>query len=206
MTGKLPIFKVGDRCDRNNYKPISVISAVACIFEKLVYEQLENYVTNNNFINPRQSGFRSLFSTTTAMLDLTNEWCFNIDRKLLNGVLFLDLKKAFDTMDHTILIKKLQYLGLDQSAVEWFKSYLSDHMQMCTVNGILSDPEQLSCGVPQGTVLGPLLFLIYIIDLPKCVKYSSTRMFADDTNLTASGSSIFEIKTILDKDSECLTE
>ena len=201
-----PIFKVGDRCDRNNYRPISVISAVARIFEKLVYEQLENYVTNNNFINPRQSGFRSLFSTTTAMLDLTNEWCFNIDRKLVNGVLFLDLKKAFDTVDHTILIKKLQYLGLNQSAVEWFKSYLGDRVQMCAVNGVLSDPDQLSCGVPQGTILGPLLFLIYINDLPNCVKYSSTRMFADDTNLTASGSSIPEIKTMLDKDIECLVE
>ena len=77
---------------------------------------------------------------------------------------------------------------------------------MCTVNGVLLDPEQLSCGVPQGTILGLLLFLIYINDLPNCVKYSSTRMFADDTNLTVSGSSIPEIKTMLDKDIECLVE
>ena len=108
-----PIFKVGDRCDRNKYRPISVISTVVRIFEKLVYEQLENYVTNNNFINARQSGFRPLFSIKTALLDLTDEWCCNIDRKFINGDLFLDHKKVFDTVDHTILIKKLQYLGLN---------------------------------------------------------------------------------------------
>ena len=127
-------------------------------------------------------------------------------RKLLNGVLFLDLKKAFDTVDHTILVKKLQYLGLSQSTVDWFKSYLNDRVQMCMVNGNLSDPEQLLCGVPQGTILGPLLFLIYINDLPNCVKCSSTRMYADDTNLTASGSSISEIKSMLDKDIECVVD
>ena len=127
-------------------------------------------------------------------------------RKHLNGVLFSDLKKAFNTVHHAILVKKLQYLGLSQSTVDWFKSYLNDRVQMCMVNGNLSDPEQLLCGVPQGTILGPLLFLIYINDLPNCVKCSSTRMYADDTNLTASGSSISEIKSMLDKDIECVVD
>ena len=94
----------------------------------------------------------------------------------------------------------MQYLGLHESAIDWFESYLSNRMQIYMVNGILSDPEQLFCGVPQGIILGPLLFLIYINDLPDCVKYSSTRMYADDTNLTASGSCIPEIKSVLDKD------
>ena len=201
-----PIFKTDDRCDTNNYRPISVISGVARVFERLVYNQLESYVTQHNLINPKQSGFRSLHSTTTAMLDLTNEWCFNIDRKLLNGTLFLDLKKALDTVDHTILLKTLEYFGLDLSVIDWFKSYLSDRTQMCMVNGVLSDPQNLSCGVPQGTILGPLLFLIYINDLPNCVKHSSTRMYADDTNLTASGSNIEEIRTMLTKDSESVVE
>ena len=128
-----------------------------------MYYQLEKYVTKHNLLNPRQSGFRSLYSTATAMLDLTNEWCFNIDRKLVNGVLFLDLKKAFDTVDHNILLNKLQYFGLDQPAIAWFESYLSCRTQVCTVNGTLSDARQLTCGVPQGTILGPLLFLMYIM-------------------------------------------
>ena len=92
MAKLAPLFKARDRRDSNNCRPISVISAVARIFEKLVYHQLENYVTKHNLINPRHSGFRSLFSTATGMLDLTNEWCFNIDRKLVNGPLFLNLK------------------------------------------------------------------------------------------------------------------
>ena len=189
-----PIFKPGDRCDSNNYRPISVISAVVRIFEKPMFDQLENYLTTNNLLNHRQSGFRSLFSTATALLDLTNEWCFNIHRKLVNGAIFLDLRKAFDTVDHTILLKKLQYFGLDQFAIGWFKSYLNNRTQMCMVNGVLSDPKQLSCGIPQGTILGPLLFLIYINDLPNCVKFSSTRMYADDTNLTVSGLVLLKLK------------
>ena len=94
-----------------------MISAVVRIFEKLVFEQLENYLTTNNLLNHQQPGFGPLFSTATALLDLTSEWCFNIDRKLVNGALYLNLKKAFDTVDHTILLKKLQYFGLDQFAI-----------------------------------------------------------------------------------------
>ena len=109
------------------------------VFLRLVYSQLEKYIRTHGLINRRQSGFRSLFSTTPAMLDLTNEWSFNIDRKLINGTLFLDLKKAFDTVDHKILIHKLEFFGLDQSAIAWFKSYLSGRMQMCSVNGTLSE-------------------------------------------------------------------
>ena len=105
-----PIFKAGHQCDCNNYRPIPVISAVAHIFEKLVFEKLEDYLTTNNLLNHRQSGFRSLFSTATALLDLTNEWCFNTDHKLVNGALFLDLKKAFDTVDHTLIIRNCNTL------------------------------------------------------------------------------------------------
>ena len=201
-----PIFKTGDRCDANNCRPISIISTVARIFEKVIFYQLENYVTKYKLVNPRQSSFRSLFSTATAMLDLTNEWCFNIDRKLINGAIFLDLKKAFDTVDHVILLQKLQYLGLDQPKIAWFESYLSGRTQVCTINGILSDAQQLSCGIPQGTILGPLLFLIYINDLPACVTYSSTRMYADDTNLNLLGCNITEINPMLEKDIQCVIE
>ena len=109
-------------------------------------------------------------------------------------------------MDHEILLDKLQYLGLDQPAINWFKSYLSGRMQMCSVNGVLSDAQILSCGVPQGTILGPLLFLIYVNDSPSCVTHSSTRMFADDTNLDVSGCSIPEIKSLNERDVQCVVE
>ena len=95
--------KSGERNDPNNFRPISVLPTIARDFEKLVYEQMYAYFTENNLIQPRQSGFRSLHSTVNALLDMTNQWCLNIDRGMVSGVIFLDLKKAFDTVDHRVL-------------------------------------------------------------------------------------------------------
>ena len=99
----------------DNYRPICAISVVAKIFEKLIFEQLYEYLNNNNLITAFQSGFRSLHSTLTALIEATDKWSINIGNKLLNGVIFIDLKKAFDTIDHTILIRKLQMHGVDQN-------------------------------------------------------------------------------------------
>ena len=104
-----PVFKAGERNDPNNYRPISILSTISRVFEKLVYEQLYSYLIKNNLLDSRQSGFRSLHSTVTALLDLTNQWCFNTDRGLVSGIL-LDFKKAFDTVDHQLLLTKLEYI------------------------------------------------------------------------------------------------
>ena len=131
-----------------------------------------------------QSGFRSLHSTLTALLEATSNWSVNIDSGLLNGVIFIDLKKAFDTIDHDILLRKLQIYGVDQSSLKWFQSYLSGLSQKCNVNGCLSSSVPVAYGVPPGSNLGPLLFLVYINDLPNCLSAASPRMFADDTNIS----------------------
>ena len=136
------------------------------------------YFTENNLIQPRQSGFRSLHSTVTALLDMTNQWCLNIDKGMVSGVIFLDLKKAFDTVDHAILLKKLSDYGVQGQTASWFKSYLKDRQQFCVVNGLSSAKNRIVRGVPQGSLLGPLLFLIYINDLSNCLDYSIGRSFA----------------------------
>ena len=110
----------------------------------------------------------------------------NVDDSLLNGVIFLDLKKAFDTMDHAILLGKLKLYGVSSQSLNWFQSYLSDRKQQTFIDGVQSDCRNITCGIPQGSILGPLLFTIYINDLPSCNLFSKPRMYADDTTLTTS--------------------
>ena len=118
-------------------------------------------------------------------MEETNEWIKNIDKSLVNGVIFLDLKKAFDTMDHSILLRKLEFYGLRSQTLAWFKSYLTGRKQKTFVGGELSNFCTLTCGIPQGSILGPLLFILYINDLPSCGVYSKPRMYVDDTTLTS---------------------
>ena len=133
----------------------------------------------NNIIIDEQSGFR--LSTEMILLDSTNEWLGNMDKGLINGVLFLDLKKAFDTVNHKILLTKLEMYGIRGCSLEWFRSYFMNTKQVCAINGKLSDEKQINCGVPQGSNLGPFLFLLYINDLPNCLETTNARLFADDT-------------------------
>ena len=171
-----PIFKEGNKADCGNYRPISVISAVAKLFEKLVYRQLSSFLRLNGILVKQQSGFRQ-HSTETALLSSTNEWLFNMDRSLLSGVLFLDLKKAFDTVDHHILLSKLELCSIKGTSVKWFESYLSGRNQICSVNSRISSVKLLKCGVPQGSNLGPILFLLYVNDLPNCLETTKANFF-----------------------------
>ena len=123
-----------------------------------------------------------------------------MDAGLVNGVVFLDLRKAFDTVDHEILIKKLKIYGVQNTALKWFISYLFDRKQFCKVGSAASSTKNIRCGVPQGSNLGPLLFLLYVNDLPNCLRHSSAEMYADDMNLTACSDDINNLQAILNSD------
>ena len=197
-----PLFKQGERDDLNKYRPISVIPVIAKVFERIVYNQLYAYLTKHNVICKCQSGFRSIHSTITALLGATDTWAYNIDRGKINAVVFLDLKKAFDTVNHEILLSKLNNYGIHGISYNWFKSYLDNRTQKCSINGSLSKTCSLSCGVPQGTILGPLLFLLYINDLPNCLTNCVPWMYADDTHLTYAGDNTGDIESSLNHDLE----
>ena len=127
-----------------------------------------------------------MFSTETTLLEGTNESLWNIDNNLLNGVIFLDLKKAFDTMDHAILLGKLKLYGVSSQSLNWFRSYLSDRKQQTFIDGAQSDFCNITWGIPQRSILGPVIFTIYINDLPSCNLFSKPRIYADDTTPSSS--------------------
>ena len=151
------IFKgKGSRSDPDHYRPISVLSVIARLFEKIIHQQLYYYIKGS--LSSTQSGFKSGYSTETSLLNTTNHWILNIDKKYYNLMLFLHLRKAFDTVAHDILIKKLNLYGIRGTELAWFKSYLSNRLQYCCIDGINSDSKINPAGVPQGSCLGPLSF------------------------------------------------
>ena len=179
----IPLFKKGSRLSTKNYRHISLLSNLNKILEKIMFNRIYNFLEKYNNIYKLQFGFRKKHSTIHALIDITE----NIRTALDNGSyacgIFIDLQKAFDTVNHCILINKLNHHGIRGIANNWFKSYLNNRTQYVSIQGCNSDTEQIKHGVPQGSVLGPLLFLLYINDLNTAINYSSVYHFADDTNL-----------------------
>ncbi|CAB4010237.1 RNA-directed DNA polymerase from mobile element jockey-like, partial [Paramuricea clavata] len=199
-----PLYKNGQKNLPGNYRPISVLPAVSKVMERILYDQLYDYLTKFELLNDCQFGFRKSHSTATALLDCTNSWYMNIDKKLFNLVVLIDLKKAFDTgrrpPDFT---KKTRNLWRKRRCFgSILKSYLITRTQKCQVNGTISSERLIKCGVPQGSILGPLFFLLYINDLPQCLSKTKPRLFADDTNLTAAGESINDVEAAMNSDLE----
>jgi hypothetical protein len=195
-----PIHKDGPKNEFENYRPISILQSFSKIFEKLVYMRLERYLRQNQVLNPAQYGFRENRSTTMALLDFYDKISTAIDDKKYSIGIFIDLRKAFDTIDHKILLGKIQFYGIRGLAFEWFKNYLTNRIQYVCINDTYSNSNTITCGVPQGSILGPLLFLIYINDIVESSSILHFMLFADDTNLSYSDNCINNLKVIVNSE------
>ena len=193
----IPIHKGGSTILLNNYRPISLLSIFDKIIEKLMHKRLYNFLNEHSILFSNQFGFGKNISTSTALIQITEKIKESIDKSKYGCGIFIDLRKAFDTVNHSILLSKMEHWD---TALEWFKSYLSNRKQYVYSNGESSQLKDITCGVPQGSVLWPLLFLIYINDLPNISKLLQFFLFADDTNIYYEAESSEQLEQVINKE------
>ena len=202
----IPIFKKDNQLQCGNYRPISLLSVFSKIFEKVIYTRMYSFLEKNKLIYDHQFGFRANHSTNHAVINLTELIKSYRDSGNTAAGIFIDLQKAFDTVNHKILCGKLNYYGFRGKSLELISSFLCGRKQFVSINGHNSSYLDITCGVPQGSTLGPLLFLIYINDLRYCLKYAVASHFADDTCLLYANKNLKSLETNLNYDLKSCSE
>ena len=195
MANVIAIYKKSDKQDPANYRPVSLTSVICKCLEHIIFSEVMTHLDKHNILVDNQHGFRSKRSTETQLITTVNDFTESLNRKGHLDVLILDFSKAFDTVAHTRLLRKLEAFGIRGKTHQWIKKWLTERTQTVVLNGEYSSAERVGSGVPQGTVLGPLMFLLFINDIGDNVKESTLRLFADDCLLYR------EIKTDIDQNS-----
>ena len=184
----LPLYKSGERSTMDHYRPISLLPLFSKILERIMHTRLYKHFESNKLFYGKQFGFRKNCGVDYGLMEVVNDISKSMANKKLTLGVFIDLSKAFDTVDHEILLQKMKMYGICGVELLWFKSYLTNRKQFVKIDDVLSGFQIIKCGVPQGSILGPLLFLIYVNDMHLAVPKLNAVMFADDTNLFISGS------------------
>ena len=195
-----PLHKGGQKNQINNFRPISLLPLPGKLMEKIVHKHITSYLDDNNILNNNQNGFRAKHSTQDTVAKFTDDIALNMNNHECTLATFIDFRKAFDTVNHNILLNKINSLGIKNNNLNWITSYLHNRKQVVVANGYTSKNGTITCGVPQGSTLGPLLFLIYINDINKHFINSKIKLFADDTVLYSSASDVDTAKISLQTD------
>ena len=200
----LPLHKKLDTLNAKNFRPVAILSPLSKVLEEIVYEQMYSYFTANKILHPNLHGYRTNRSTQTALLQMYDHWVQAASNGQVSGAVLLDLSAAFDLVPPDTLVEKLRVYGLDDNFLHWVKSYMSDRYQAVWIDHVLSDLVQCDVGVPQGSNLGPLLFMLYVNDLPFTLS-CNIEQYADDSTLHATCKATTDIDAVLDTNCEVVS-